>query len=71
MKCKHCGIALTREEVASNAHVHQVHGIDFDLCALCWDAWGEMMYGWQAGVPAHKRVLYADRAKKWEARQKK
>ena len=71
MNCKHCGNALTREEIAANAHTEQVHGIDFGWCGPCWDAWGQMMYGWQAGVPADRRVPYVQRAKAWEARQKK
>lgn len=66
--CSHCGNALTDAERTQNEQTRQAHGMEFDLCQLCWDAWGEMTYGWQAGVPEEKRVRFIDRDKKWKAR---
>ena len=70
MNCEHCGNELTEAERASNEQTKRVHGVAFDRCQLCWDAWGKMTFGWQAGVPESKRVRYADRANDWKARRK-
>ena len=69
MNCTHCGDELTVNEIAAIVQTMRVHGIDFGWCRLCWDAWGTMTYGWQAGVPADRRVSFTDRARAWEARR--
>lgn len=70
MNCKHCGNPLTGEEQATNAQTARIHGIDFGWCGLCWDAWGTMNFGWQAGVPKEKRVSFTERTAAWDARCK-
>lgn len=70
MNCKHCGNPLTEEERAANTQTARIHGMDFGWCKLCWDAWGTMIFGWQAGVPEEKRVRFSDRTKAWDARQR-
>ena len=71
MNCGHCGNELTEEEIAANIQTKQVHGIDFDWCRLCWDAWGQKTVGWQAGVPDDRRVPFTQRADAWEARRER
>lgn len=70
MKCEHCGTDLNIAEVEDNARTAQVYGIKFRYCALCWEAWGTMQFGWQPGVPASRRVRYVDRTKAWDARKR-
>jgi hypothetical protein len=69
MRCQHCENALTEEEQATNAQTAAIHGLDLGLCRLCWDAWGTMACGWQAGVPEDQRVRFVDRAVAWDARR--
>lgn len=69
MKCTHCTAELIEDEIAKNDQTARVHGINLVYCRLCWDAWGMMTYGWQAGVLADRRVSFTDRAQTWEARR--